>query len=421
MKLIPGQILRGSFLSAFSAIIVGLTGYLSRRFMANHLPVNDYAFFYSTFSLISFLLIFTRLGLSDVILYELPGLLAENFKSQAGGFYRFVCRFQSWLVAIFFLLLCASIPLLKKYYYDFPVSMLNLLFFFTILWSFALENTTLFALNSVKKFGTVSLLRSLKSSLFCIAVVLCLREDFFTGIILLCVIITTGCTVAGNLLFKKIIPQSELLHREQKKKILKDGGFFIFLATGYAAIQDLGTIAVAFFSSAEEVVLFNIALPIAMIVNSFNVVLQVFMPMIADSFVQKEKKKLKNLFSLMFLLSAVGMLLAFLMLWFLGEEIIRLLFSEKFIAAKLSTLLLVESAILSLPVRSFLNFFNTIGKQKISVITLIPTILGALIAFPLLSWKFGAAGAAGATFLASLTWFGAYCWFYIKFMREWEE
>lgn len=420
MKLIPAQYLRGSFLFALSAILVGALSYLTRRFMANHLPANDYAFFYSTFSLISFLLILTQAGLSHVILFELPGLFASERKAAAGSFYCFVRRIQSSLSALFFLLLCASIPLLKRYYYDFPVSTLQLVLFLTILWGFTFENTTLFALNSVRKFGTVSLLRTLKALLFCLAVILCLKQKSITGIIVLCVAITTLCTLTGNLLFRKVVPQSEKLSGSQKKQILKDGGFFIFLTAGYALIQDVGTIAVAFFSSASEVVLFNIALPIAMIVNSFNVVLQVFLPIIADSFAQKEKKKVKNLFALILFGSAVCMVLALPMLWFGGERIICLLFSERFIAAKLSTLLLVEAAILSLPVRAFLNFFNTIGKQNISVITLIPTAAVALIAFPLLSWSFGAAGAAGATLLCSLTWLGAFGWFYGKFMREWQ-
>lgn len=420
MKLIPAQFLRGSFLSVLAAVSAGVAGYLTRRFMANHLPENDYAFFYSTYSLITFLLILTQVGLSDVMLFELPGLLSLNRKAKAGGFYSFVCRIQSLLALIFFLLLCASIPFLKKYYYSFPVSTANLLLLFTILWGLTLENTTLFALNSVRKFGTTSLLRSLKALLICAGVILCLWMKSFVGIILFYVLITTGCTLAGHVLFRKNLPQSALLRPPQKKKIFIDGGIFIFLAVGSAVIQDLGTVSTAFFSSAAEVVLFNIALPIAMIVNSFTAVLQVFMPMIADCFAQKEKKKLKHLFMLVILGSSVCMLVVLPILWFGGDFIIRLLFSEKFIAAKLSTIWLVEASILSLPVRAFLNFFNTIGKQNVSVITLIPTAVSAMILFPLLSWKFGAVGAAEATFFAALIWLAGYFWCFYRFMREWK-
>ena len=389
--------------------------------MANHLPGNDYAFFYSVFSLLSFSAVLFRAGASDVILYELPGILSMNRRREAGMIYRFTLRFQLLLASAGFVLFCAAVPFLERYFFAFPVDTGCLLLFFVVIWGLVLEDTTLAALNSLKKFGTASLLRLLKTGLFCLAVWMCLRRNSLFGIIVSFVSMTTLCTLAGDRLVmrREKFKNGGAIPPRIRRKVIGGGMVYLLLSGGHALYRDFGALSVAFFSTAEEVVLFNIALPVAMIVLSFGIVLQVFTPMIADCFVKGEKNRLKRLMRLMLSLSAAAMLGALFVLSLWGEDIIRLLFSAKFAAAKYCVLFLVESAILTMPVSVFLSFFNAAGRKATSGRTLLPAAAVALAAFPALSHAGGAAGAGVATLITVGTWLGACLVYYVKFMQSW--
>lgn len=422
MAFIPKQFIKASFFAALSAILVGLSGYLTRRLMANNLPENDYAFFYSTMALLSLLLLVIHFGFSDVLLYELPGMLAKRQYRRAASTYHYTCIFQQTVMLICLVLLFVSTPILKRYYFEYPINNHYLWLFFMLLWGLTLENTTLFTLNSLKLFGMTSFLRALKSLvfLFCVWISLYTARPLL-GIIFSMVAITTFCTwfgrkkIAANKSFgrKKIIPRSV------QRYVLKGGVIFLLLSCGYTLMQDFGTFVLSFCSTSREVVLFNVALPISMIVLAFTVVVQIFTPMFADSYIKKEKQRLQQLFYLLFAFTAVGCIVAFPCLFWGGKFIIQLLFSAKFADAHLCTLFLVESAILSIPVRVFLAFFNAVGERNISVRTMIPVIVTAFIAYPFLSWYGGATGAGIATLLTTFVWLMESLIFYIKFMSNW--
>jgi len=422
MSLVPRQFLKGASLSAAAAVLTGIFGYLTRRFMANQLPDNDYAFFYSVFSLLSLSSVLLRAVASEVVLYEMPGLLASGRHRTSALIYRFTMRFQLILAGIGFLLLCLAIPFLKRYFFTFPVSTGNLLLFFTVVFALVPEDTTLLALNSLKKFGAVSFLRLFKTGAFCLAVWLCLRRGGLFCIIASLVVITTLCTFAGDRAAVRIGGFSgnrKSVPRPMRHRILLGGLIYLALSAGHALYRDFGALAVAFFSMAEEVVLFNIALPIAMIVLSFGTVLQVFTPMLADCFVNGEKERLRRLIRLMLFLTAAVMLAALPVLYFFGEEVIRILFSDRIIAAKTCTLFLVEAAILTMPVSVLHSFFNAAGQKVLSIRTLFPAAAAAFTVFPLLAHARGAEGAGIASLIMVAVWLGACLFYYVKFMRSW--
>ena len=165
MGLIPAQFLKGAFFSFVAALLTGICGYLTRRFMANGCTTDEYAFFYSVFSLLSLCIVFIRLGMSDVVLFELPRLLASGKYDQTGMVYSFIRRFQLISSAVAYFLLIIAIPFFQHYYFDFPVNASNLAIYFLAIWGLVLETTVYFALNSLKKFKVLNVIRSLKSVL----------------------------------------------------------------------------------------------------------------------------------------------------------------------------------------------------------------------------------------------------------------
>ena len=420
MSLISAVFLRGSAFSASAAIAVGIFGYLTRRILANHLPGNDYAFFYSVFALINLLVIPIQAGTADVLLFEVPGILEAGKRRCAGTFYRFIVKFQSVNALCGMILFLLCFPLLRKYYFDYPVSALDFGIFTLLIWGIALENTTLFTLNTLKKFGLMSGLRTVKAGLFFLGACLCLAGNNLTWIILVCTAATTVCTGFGDRAARHsgMLPGTFAAPGKVKKNIIGSGLIFMLLAVGGTVMQDLGTMVLAFFSPARDVVLFNIALPISMIVQSLLTVLNVFNPLIAECCARNDRARLKKLFTLLFILTAAAMAAAAPVLYFGGEFLITLLFSEKFVAAKWCTFFLVEAALLSIPVRALFNLFNTANRKQVSLRTLIPFGIAALLLFPLLTIRYGASGTGLAVLLTTAVWLVAYLFHYAGFLTD---
>ena len=418
MSLIPAQFLNGAFFSFVAALLTGICGYLVRRFMANGCTTDEYAFFYSVFSLLSFCVIFIRLGMSDVVLFELPRLLASGKQEQAGMIYRFIRRFQSISSTAAYSLLIIAIPFLRRYYFDFQVNACYLAIYFLAIWGFVLETTSYFALNSLKKFKLLNVIRSLKNVLLLCSVLIGIYLHSFKIIIISFVLICSFCAWLGDRIASRNLPlKHPVAMSGATTQILRSGLVFMMLSGGYVLMSDAGTVALCFFSSAEEVVLFNIALPIAMTVNAFDVVLQIFTPMFSEYFINDEKKKLNQFFLLLSGATILCMISVLPILYYQGEWLIKMLFSERFVAAKLCTLFLVEATILAIPVKAFFLFFNAIGMKTVSVKVLIPVFVGALIFFPLFAYYHGANGAGVTTLMVVLIWLISYIFAYIRIMR----
>ena len=415
MGLIPAQFLKGAFFSFVAALLTGICGYLTRRFMANGCTTDEYAFFYSVFSLLSLCIVFIRLGMSDVVLFELPRLLASGKYDQTGMVYSFIRRFQLISSAVAYFLLIIAIPFFQHYYFDFPVNASNLAIYFLAIWGLVLETTVYFALNSLKKFKVLNIIRSLKSVLLLCSVLAGIYLHSFKIIIVSFVLICSLCTLLGDRIASRSLPLLHPLSRSGvPPRILRSGLVFMMLSGGYFLMSDAGTVALCFFSSAEEVVLFNIALPIAMMVNAFDVVLQIFTPMFSEYFIHDEKKKLNQFFLLLSGATILCMISVLPILYCWGEWLIKILFSERFVAAKFCTLFLVEASILAIPVKAFFHFFNAVGMKTVSAKVLIPVFGGALIFFPLLAYYRGANGAGAATLVVVLIWLISYIFAYVK-------
>lgn len=418
MSLIPAHFLKGSVVSAAAAIAVGVFGYLTRRLLANTLAENDYAFFYSTFALFNLMTLFVQCGTADVVLYELPGLLETKHKRSGAAIYRFILKFQSFNALICTAGILLLFPLWEKYYFNYPVTFFNFLIFVLILWGMTLESTTLFALNSLKKFSAMSVLRVVKSGLFFFGCWLFAAMNMFAGIITSCVIVTVACSLYGVGLVNKMMPDNRnLLPQKMKCKAVNSGIIFMILASGNIVIQDLGTCTLSLFSSSREVVLYNIALPLSMIVQAMLVVLNVFAPMIAECCIKNNKKALKKLFNTIFISTAAMLTLAVPVFYYGGELIIKIMFSEKFIAAKWCAFFLIEAALLTIPVRSLMILFNAAKQKRTSLKAIVPMALATIIVFPLLSHWYGATGAGIAALLATGFWLAAYLYHYRKFME----
>ena len=215
MSVLPAVFLKGTVLSAGAAVLVGIFGYLTRRLLVNNMPENDYAFFYSVFAIMNLLIIFLQSGTSDILLFEVPRLLESEKKRCAGASYAFIRKFQSVNALIGTVIMILCFPLFKKYYFSYPVSWWNFAIFAMLIWGHTLENTALFALNTLKRFGTVAVLRIIKSFLFFTGACIALVDSNLAAIILVCVLATNLCTFSGDF----IVRRSGMLSSGQKSSV----------------------------------------------------------------------------------------------------------------------------------------------------------------------------------------------------------
>ena len=420
MSLLPPVFLKGTVLSAAAAICAGILAYFARRIMANHLTTEDFAFFYSTTSILNVSMIVAQFGTADVLLFEIPGLLESGRKRCAGASYGFVRRFQAlnslWLIIL--LVLC--FPLFERFYFDYPVSLANFGLFMLALWGVAMRNTTLYTLNSLKKFGLLSILRVAHNVALLLAAVACLCTGKLIWSILIFTAVTTACSLTGDLAARRspLLPGGFPPPGMLKRHIVRSGFAFLLLNAGNAVMMDFGTLALSICSRKREVALFNIALPIAMIVQSMLVVLNVFNPLIAECCARNDRPRIVKLFGRLFLLIAAVMLAAGAVLYFGWDHLIAILFSEKFASAKWSTIFMVEASLLGVPVRALYNLFNATDQKRISLKTLLPMGISAVTLLPLLSYLYGASGTGLAVLIATVVWLAAYLINYWRFIRS---
>jgi len=401
------RFMHGSLLVVIAAGVTGIAGYLIRRLMALGLTTEEYAFFYSMHSLLILLSAVARFGTADAALFLLPELITRKQQRRARLVYSFIRRSQWLFPGGLTLLMYAAIPLLIRFYLPARGSYLEIALFLPLLLTTAFETASQFALNSFKEFGVLNLLKSLKSILLLGGVALALSLHSLDGVIVVYVGLSLLTALTGDLLVTrwKKLSTSVRIPKCIGQEVLQAGAFYFLLSVGYAAINDVGTVALSFVSSAEEVALFNIAIPIAMIVRSLSGAAMVFTPLASELHCNGETIRLMRFFRNFSLATVAAMVLTAPLLWYGGDFLIGILFGSRFAAAKWSTLFLVEATLLALPIQMYLNFFNVIGRKKEAGLTLIPALCTAVIVLPLLCRFFGATGAGVAVLIITAVWF----------------
>ncbi len=413
------KFLHGSAGALVASIAVGASAYFIRRQMALGLSADDYAFFYSMYALLLSLLAIFRFGTPEVVLYQLPALLQKRKLTNARMLFSFVCHYQIVVFGGLTLLLVLCIPLFQQFYFSMPTKAWLILALLPFLLLTALETVQQNALNSLQEFTIQNGLKVLKSLLLLGGVLIFLYNGGLSGIIATYITSTLLIVVAGYWLIKRSgkLQYQFFIAPTIRKQALNAGAVFYALALGQAILNDFGTVVLTITSTTTEVVLYNIALPIATIIRSLYCIPMVFTPLSFELFNSGDHNQLRRTMTRLNLLTIAGLVIAFPTLLWLGEWLITLLFSAEFVAAKWSMLLLIEATIISVIIQFHINFFNAIGRKRIAVMTALPAIAISLPLLPVLSYFFGATGTSLAVLLVSLLWWYSCTTAFAKMVR----
>lgn len=396
--------------TAFSiscALVIGFCAYLSRRLTSNGLPGDEYAFFYSTFSLVSIMIAFTCLGIPNASFFRIPDARNGGQDDEARGVFAWCVR---WVLLVGVFLTAVGLPVvllaggsMARYGIDsrriFPLLLLLPL-------PFSLFTATTLLLNGLKEFVASNLL-SLWNTVTILAGIWLFQAQWGLSAVIVVYAVGAWCAGLGAIWWAWRKHHFTIFHRlapEGRRRLVKAGGWLLLSCIGYYFFAELGNVMLSYLGTPEETLKFNIALPIALMIRPLYAISEVFAPLSNQLFQDSDTRALRRSVWSMLGVTALMMIGAGVVFGFWGGWIVTLLFGAEFADAAPCTLILIEGALIWNAARFYADILNSMRRERFAA--LIAAGLGVLSVA--LYWIFcssrGADGAAWAALIASAVW-----------------
>ena len=396
--------------TAFSiscALVIGFCAYLSRRLTSNGLRGDEYAFFYSTFSLVSIMIAFTCLGIPNASFFRIPDARNGGQDDEARGVFAWCVR---WVLLVGVFLTAVGLPVvllaggsMARYGIDsrriFPLLLLLPL-------PFSLFTATTLLLNGLKEFVASNLL-SLWNTVTILAGIWLFQAQWGLSAVIVVYAVGAWCAGLGAIWWAWRKHHFTIFHRlapEGRRRLVKAGGWLLLSCIGYYFFAELGNVMLSYLGTPEETLKFNIALPIALMIRPLYAISEVFAPLSNQLFQDSDTRALRQSVWSMLGVTALMMIGAGVVFGFWGRWIVTLLFGAEFADAAPCTLILIEGALIWNAARFYADILNSMRRERFAA--LIAAGLGVLSVA--LYWIFcssrGADGAAWAALIASAVW-----------------
>ena len=396
--------------AAFSlvcALVIGVCAYLVRRITANGLPGDEYAFFYSTFSLVGMMVAFASLGIPNAAFFFIPDYCNRGEEDKARGVYSWCLR-AVFAVGVFLTVVGLPAALIlgrnmERYGIASPgIFWLLLLLPLPICVSVAMT----MLLNGMKEFVAANLLL-LWNTLSIFAGVLLFLDRY--GLAAVIVLYASGAftsAVAGVwwCIRKHRYGFWHPLAPEVRGKLLKAGGWLLLSCTGYYYFSELGNVLLSFIGTPEETLKFNIALPVALMIRPLYSVSGVFAPFSNQLFQERKFHVLRRSARSMLGITLLMMLAAGGVFAFFGGMILTLLFGARFAPVAPCTLILIEGALLWNAARFYADMLNSMRRERQAALIAGASALVSVVLYFIFCPAWGAEGTAWAALIASGIW-----------------
>ena len=396
--------------SAFSlscALVIGVCAYLTRRLTSNGLPGDEYAFFFSTFSLISMMVAFASLGIPNAAFFCIPDARNRGRDDEACSFYAWCIRW-CFAVGVFLSVVVLPVVLLAGNSMERYGIKSDSIFRLLLLLPFPLciFTATTMLLNGMKEFVASNLLQLL-NTLTILCGIWLFQSRFGLSAVILVYAAGSLLAGAGAILWARRKYDYSCLHpiaAPERTRLVKTGGWLLLSCAGYYYFTDLGNVMLSYLGTPEETELFNIALPVALMIRPLYALSEVFAPLSNRLYQEKEiRTLLKSLWS-MIGLTLVMMLGAGVVFAFLGKWILTLLFGEQFTGATPCTLILIEGAFLWNAARFCSDMLNSMHRERLAAIIVACDAVISVLLYYLFCPLHGADGTAWAALIASAVW-----------------
>ncbi|MBQ9337106.1 MAG: hypothetical protein IJS14_07420 [Lentisphaeria bacterium] len=396
--------------TAFSmscAFINGVCAYLTRRLTSNGLQGNEYAFFYSTFSLVCILIALFLLGIPNASFFRISDARNCGQDDAAHGIYAWCVRW-AFLVGLF--LTVVGLPAIlmagdsmERYGIDsrrvfrlllllpLPLSILN------AMWQL---------LNGMKEFVASNLLQ-LWNVVAILAGVWLFQTKYGLPAVIAVYAFGAWCGALGGIWWAKRKHGFTVLHPidpDVRRQLVKAGGWLLLSCTGYYFFAELGNVILSYVRTPEETLVFNIALPVALMIRPLYSISEVFAPFSNQLYHKGDTRALRCSVWSMLGVTGVMMVGAGVVFGFGGRWILTILFGEEFAGAATCTLILIEGALIWNAARFYADMLNSMRRERrAALITAGVSALSIMLYWLFSSWL-GANGTAWAALIASVVW-----------------
>jgi len=397
---------RGAGIMLVMSIFANFVAYLTRLYLARSLAPAGYGLFYSVFTFVIFFLFFRDLGLGQALVKYISEFRAKRMYNFVKTAFVSVVAFQfiSSIIfgAVFFLLS----EFLSEHYFKNPMSlvMLKILVVYVMLSVFYGNLKDL--LQGFQKFRIISMVDFLKNS-----IVLLLIALFFGLGIKNAFAPVFAYVLACPILFFILLPFALKTFpffkykvenfKQITKKIFIFGIPVLVTSVGGKVIGYIDTLILTNFRSLEEVGIYNVMLPSAMLFLYFGIsVSSVAFPIVSELWAKKDKIRISegirllHKYAFMLVIPMVFTVLAFSRLF------INLLFGKEYLAGATALEILLIGVLFYIVAGINDNIIAGLGKPKTVTKIILFCALINFVMNILVIPKYGMEGAAVATSLS---------------------
>lgn len=396
--------------TAFSiscALVVGVCGYLARRLTSSGLPGDEYAFFYSTFSLVSIMIAFVSLGIPNAAFFRIPDARNRGQDDEARGIYAWCIR---WCFFVGVFLAAAVFPVVllaggsMKRYGIKSGGIFRLLLLLPL--PLCVFTATTLLLNGLKEF-VVSNLLLLLNMLTVLCGIWLFQSRFGLSAVILVYVVGAVLSSVGAILWARKKHGCSCLHpiaAADRNRLVRTGGWLLLSSAGYYYFTELGNVMLSYLGTPEETRNFNIALPVALMIRPLYALSEVFAPLSNKLYRKNEFATLRKSLLGMIGLTLAMMICAGVVFSFFGGWILTILFGEQFAGTAPCTLILIEGALVWNAARFCSDMLNSIHREKMAAV-IAACVAAASVALYFLFCPHGADRTAWAALIASGIWF----------------
>ncbi len=392
--------LHGSTASMIGVGTLGIMNYFIRRILYLNLSDIDYGFIYSAFALVVVIMIFFDLGLAQATNILLSKSFVENDSQKSKKIFTLTFVVKILLASAVFIIIELLAPYLTRYYFKYPGSSILLMLLFLLVPVQAIESSLLCVIAARKAFITHNILMNIKAFITLTGVFFCAKAYGIESCIIWFVIASIIVAMLAFRVVKRygitLLP-FKTIKFDELKNIFSLSSWIAVSTAALSIMYAMDTICLTWLKGLESVAMYQVALPIMQIVQSFFVFPIIFTPFVAEMWQKKDYAGIKRSCFLANLLMLSTLPVLILTGIYFAPDIIRILFDAKDIAAAPAVTIL-WSGMVFFSIASFnLAALNSGGRQKSAAYMVSTCVIINFIINIMLIPQFDYIGAALAT------------------------
>jgi len=399
------KVLSGSVFIFVIGILSAFIAFIFRIVLARNLSLEEFGLFYAVFVFVGFFTFLRNFGWGASLIKYIPEFKVkgkyDSIKSTIIITSTLRIIFALVVGLVFFIL---SDFLANNYFHDPSASLiLKLLSIFFILSVFVdITRNLLEAFQKPFWFPFVDFLKNF------FVLVLVLGFFYFGLGILSPVIAYLIIAFILPILFLPVILRSFnfskykiTFSKELVKKFFLFGLPFIFISTAAIVIAQVDTLLLTYFRTLEEVGVYNVVLPISLLLLQFsNAISVILFPMCSELWAKGDKEKLIKVINFIYKYSFIFVIPIGLLIFSFAPSLLQVFFGEEYVVGSLAMRILLIGVILYTIANVNQYILAGIGKPKITakivIIVALFNFLGNLVLIPI----YGIVGAAIMTTLS---------------------